>query len=102
MRRHHLAVNVVRHLFESTLHVKFVLEIVHSQQNEFALTIEGIFDAVKRDEVRITEYRRHPWRLISDAILRRSSLESERLATDSLFFLPEAARVHRYYIMVPM
>lgn len=57
--RHHRAINVLRHLLESTLHVELVPQIVHPQQNEFTFAVERVLDTVERDKVRIAERRRH-------------------------------------------
>lgn len=46
--------------------------------------------------------RTHVRRLVSDAVLRRTSFETVSLAADRLLVLPQATRVKRAHVVEPL
>lgn len=102
LRSSNVAIKISRHLFESTLNIELVLLIVNLDENKFTFAIECVLQTVERDDVRITEDCGDRWRLISHAILRRSSLESERFATNRLLLLPQTTQIHGHHVVIPV
>lgn len=102
LRRPDVAVHVARHLLVPRLYVQFVVKVVHPQENELALPVERVLDRVERDDVRIAEDGGNPRRLVADAVLRGSPLESESFAAHGLLVLPQTAKVHGRHVVVPL